>query len=112
MGILRYPFNASGSYVYASRLSNVTFGGAATWASVLSFEKILEQGLIQNDGTYGYATDPTVRDKWQQVAKLAAIHRFSGKTQPIPPTLSGASMDGAPSARRSCRLPSDFRQMV
>jgi hypothetical protein len=29
----------------------VTFGGAATWANVLAFEKILEQGLIVNDGS-------------------------------------------------------------
>ena len=69
LGILHYPVNASGSYTYASRSANVTFGGAATWASVLAFEKILEQGLIVNDGTFGYATDPTVRDKWQQAQK-------------------------------------------
>jgi hypothetical protein len=37
-----------------------TFGGPATWASVLSFEKILEQGLIVNDGIFGYATASTV----------------------------------------------------
>jgi len=47
----------------------VTFGGPATWPNVLAFEKILEQGLIVNDGSFGYATDPTVRDKWQQAQK-------------------------------------------
>src|SRR6516164_1834343 len=76
LGILHYPVNASGSYTYASRSANVTFGGAATWASVLAFEKILEQGLIVNDGTFGYATDPTVRDKWQQVPKVATYPEF------------------------------------
>jgi hypothetical protein len=45
-----------------NRSANVTFGGPASWASVLAFEKILEQGLIVNDGSFGYATDPTVRD--------------------------------------------------
>ena len=30
---------------------------------MLAFEKILEQGLIVNDGSFGYATDPKVRDK-------------------------------------------------
>jgi hypothetical protein len=60
----------------------VTFGGPASWASVLSFEKILEQGLIQNDGTFGYAVDPTVRDKWQQVAKLAGYPSFLWENLP------------------------------
>jgi hypothetical protein len=47
----------------------VTFGGAATWPNVLLFEKFLEQGNIVNDGSFGYATDPLVRDKWQQTTK-------------------------------------------
>jgi capsid protein len=76
LGILHYPVNASGAYAYASRSANVTFGGPATWPNVLAFEKILEQGLIVNDGSFGYATDPTVRDKWQQAAKLAGYPSF------------------------------------
>jgi hypothetical protein len=76
LGILKYPANASGSYTYASRSANVTFGGPATWPNVLAFEKILEQGLIVNDGTFGWATDPTVRDKWQQEPKLAGYPIF------------------------------------
>ena len=69
LGILYYPANPSGSYTYASRSANVTFGGPATWPNVLAFERILEEGLITNDGTYGWAVDPSVRDKWQQVQK-------------------------------------------
>jgi hypothetical protein len=69
MGILHYPVNASGSYTYASRSANVTFGGPASWPNVLAFEKILELGLVTNDGSFGYATDPTVRDKWQRAQK-------------------------------------------
>src|SRR6516165_8889415 len=69
LGIMHYPVNTPGSYTYASRSANVTFGGAATWPNVLLFEKILEQGLIQNDGSFGWAVDPTVRDKWQQAQK-------------------------------------------
>jgi predicted phage gp36 major capsid-like protein len=76
MGILHYPANASGSYTYASRSANVTFGGAATWPNVLAFEKILEQGLVVNDGTFGWAVDPTVRDKWQQAPKVAGYPSF------------------------------------
>jgi HK97 family phage major capsid protein len=76
LGILHYPVNASGSYTYASRSANVKFGGPTTWANVLAFEKILEQGLIVNDGSFGYATDPTVRDKWQQLAKLTGYPSF------------------------------------
>ena len=76
LGILHYPFNLPGSYTYSSRSANVTFGGAATWPNVLLFEKILEQGNIVNDGTFGYATDPLARDKWQQAAKLAGYPSF------------------------------------
>jgi HK97 family phage major capsid protein len=76
LGILHYPVNASGSYTYASRSADVTFGAAATWPKVLAFELALEQGLIVNDGTFGWATDPTVRDKWQQEPKLAGYPIF------------------------------------
>jgi HK97 family phage major capsid protein len=76
LGILHYPVNASGSYTYASRSANVTFGGPASWPNVLAFEKILEQGLITNDGSFGWAVDPTVRDKWQQTAKLTGYPTF------------------------------------
>jgi HK97 family phage major capsid protein len=75
-GILHYPVNAPGSYTYASRSADVTFGGPATWANVLAFEKILEQGLITTDGSFGWAVDPTTRDKWQQEPKLAGYPSF------------------------------------
>jgi hypothetical protein len=42
LGILHYPVNASGAYVYASRSANVTFGGPATWANVQG-QKILRK---------------------------------------------------------------------
>jgi HK97 family phage major capsid protein len=76
LGIMHYPANTSGSYTYASRSANVTFGGAATWPKVLSFELALEEGLIQNDGTFGWAVDPTTRDKWQQAPKVAGYPSF------------------------------------
>lgn len=82
LGILNYPVNASGSYTYASRSANVTFGGPATWANVLAFEKNLEQGLITNDVTFGYATDISVRDKWQQTPKLATYPSFLWENSP------------------------------
>jgi HK97 family phage major capsid protein len=76
LGILNVPANAAGSYVYAQRSASVTFGGAATWQHLLAFEKTLEQGLVANDGSYGWAVDPTVRDKWQQTAKLTGYPTF------------------------------------
>ena len=63
-------------YTYSSRSTNVTFGGPASWPNVLLFEKFLEQGNIVNDGTFGYATDPLVHDKWQQAPKLAGYPSF------------------------------------
>jgi hypothetical protein len=76
LGILNYPANLPGSYTYASRSANVTFGGPSTWANVLLFEKNLELGNVTNDGTFGYTTDPLTRDKWQQAAKLAGYPSF------------------------------------
>jgi HK97 family phage major capsid protein len=76
LGIMHYPVNASGSYTYASRSASVTFGGPATWPNVLLFEKNLEQGLIVNDGSFGWAVDPTVRDKWQQTVKLTGYPSY------------------------------------
>jgi HK97 family phage major capsid protein len=75
-GILTVPANASGSYVYSQRSASVTFGGAADWQHILQFEKTLEQGLVANDGSYGWAVDPTVRDKWQQTAKVSGYPTF------------------------------------
>jgi hypothetical protein len=49
---------------------------------VLAFEKNLEQGLITNDGTFGYATDISVRDKWQQVPKVATYPSFLWENSP------------------------------
>jgi hypothetical protein len=81
-GIMGYSANPSGSYSYGSRSANAVFGGPASWSSVLSFEKILEQGLITNDGNLGYVVDPTVRDKWQQTAKVATYPEFLWENVP------------------------------
>jgi hypothetical protein len=71
LGILNYPANLPASYAYDHRSANVTFGGPSTWANVLLFEKNVELGNVINDGTFGYATDPLCRDKWQQSSKQA-----------------------------------------
>ena len=44
---------------------------------MLSFEKILEQGLITNDGTYGYVTNLTTRDRWQQLTKTTEATAYT-----------------------------------
>jgi hypothetical protein len=76
LGILNYPANMPLSYAYDHRSANVTFGGPSTWANVLLFEKNVELGNVVNDGTFGYATDPLCRDKWQQVPKVATFPSF------------------------------------
>jgi hypothetical protein len=35
------------------------------------------QGSNLNDGSFGWAVDPTVRDKWQQVPKVATYPAIS-----------------------------------
>jgi hypothetical protein len=76
LGILNYPANLAGSYTYSSRSANVTFGGPTTWANVLLFEKNVELGNVTNDGTFGYATDPLCRDKWQQQTKTPGVTQY------------------------------------
>jgi len=78
LGILNLPVNSAGNYNYASRSPNVTFGGPASWASVLKFEDTLDNGAqVHNlDGTYGWAASGDVRLKWMQAAKVATYPEF------------------------------------
>jgi hypothetical protein len=98
LGILHYPANATGAYAYDHRSANVTFGGPASWASVLAFEKNLELGLVSNDGSYGYAVSPDVRDKWQQAQKVATYPSFQMILISVESTVDERS------ARLSCHL--------
>jgi HK97 family phage major capsid protein len=75
-GIMSYAANAVGSYAYGLRSANQTFGGPSTWAAVLGFEKTLEDGRIENDGTFAYVTSSATRTKWQQIAKVATYPEF------------------------------------
>ena len=68
-GIMAYAANAAGSYAYGLRSADQTFGGPSTWAAVLGFEKTLEDGRIENDGTFAYVTSSATRTKWQQAQK-------------------------------------------
>jgi Phage capsid family len=70
-GIMSYAANAAGSYAYGLRSANQIFGGAATWAEVLGFEKALEDGRIEDDGTFAFVSSPATRNKWQQAQKAA-----------------------------------------
>jgi hypothetical protein len=68
-GIMAYAANAVGSYAYGLRSANQTFGGPSTWAAVLGFEKTLEDGRIENDGTFAYVSSSATRTKWQTAQK-------------------------------------------
>jgi len=50
--------------------------GAATWAAVLGFEKTLEDGRIENDGTFAFDSSSNTRNRWQQLAKVATFPEF------------------------------------
>ena len=43
-GILNLPVNPANTYAYNARSPNVTFGGPASWATVVQFEATLEAG--------------------------------------------------------------------
>jgi hypothetical protein len=78
LGILNLPVNASGQYNYSSRSPDVTFGGPASWPSVLKFEDTLDSGAqVHNlDGTYGWVASGDVKIKWQQAAKISTYPEF------------------------------------
>jgi HK97 family phage major capsid protein len=76
LGLLHYPSNTAGAYLYDHLSAPVTFAGAASWPKILAFELALEQGLIQDDGSFGWAVSPTVRDRWQQIAKVTGYPTF------------------------------------
>jgi len=75
-GIMSYATNAAGAYAYGLRSANQTFGGASTWAAVLGFEKTLEDGRIQNDGSFAFVSSSATRTKWQQIAKVSTYPEF------------------------------------
>jgi hypothetical protein len=75
-GIMSYAANAAGAYAYSSRSANQTFGGPSSWAAILGFEKTLEDGRIENDGTFAYVSSSNTRNRWQQIAKVATFPEF------------------------------------
>jgi HK97 family phage major capsid protein len=77
LGILSLPVNPASTYLYNARSPNITFGGPASWASVLQFESELDgSAQVHNDGSYGWAAAPDVRLKWMQTPKLAGYPEF------------------------------------
>jgi Phage capsid family len=68
-GIMAYAANAPGNFAYNLRAPSVTFGAAADWNHILQFEKNLEDGRIENDGTFAFVSSPATRHKWQAVQK-------------------------------------------
>ena len=93
-GIMSYAANAAGNYAYALRAPSVTFGAAADWNHVLAFELALENGQIENDGSFAYVTSPATRNKWQQAPKLAGFPIYLWEQE------SGA-LDGTVNGRRA-----------
>jgi len=77
LGILSLPVNPSGTYAYNARSPNITFGGPASWASVVQFEAELDgNAQVHNDGSYGWAAAPDVRTKWMAAPKVATYPSF------------------------------------
>jgi HK97 family phage major capsid protein len=60
-GILALPVNPANTYGYNARSPNVTFGGPATWPTVLQLATTLDAGAqIHNDASYGWVAAPDV----------------------------------------------------
>lgn len=66
LGILNGPTSASDG----NNICTQTFGTAATWANVLNFETKI-QTANADIGTMQWLTNPTVRNKWKSLVKVA-----------------------------------------
>jgi HK97 family phage major capsid protein len=76
-GILAMTPNAAGQYKYNLRSPDIVFGGAASWAKVVSFESTLDGGAqVHSDGSYGWVGAPDVREKWMTVPKVSTYPDF------------------------------------
>jgi HK97 family phage major capsid protein len=77
-GILALPVNPAGTYAYNARSPSISFGGAASWASVLEFEATLDGGaqVHNTDGSYRWAAAPDVRQKWMATPKISGYPAF------------------------------------
>jgi hypothetical protein len=95
-GILALPVNPANTYNYNARSPNVTFGGPASWATVLQFETTLDEGAqVHNvDGSYGWAAGPGVRSKWMATPKVATYPSFLWEQ-------SDNEIDGSVAGRRA-----------
>jgi hypothetical protein len=76
-GILALPVNPPGSFAYNARSPNITFGGPASWPTVLQFEATIDEGAqAHDDGSYGWCAGPGVRSKWMATPKVAGFPSF------------------------------------
>jgi hypothetical protein len=57
-------------------IGNVVFGGAATWSSVLKFEKSLTDASADVGDKLGWAISGTTRNKWKQTQKVAGFPKY------------------------------------
>ena len=77
MEILALTPNATGQYNYAQRSPDVTFGGPASWLSILKFEDTIENAQVHNlDETYGWVGANDVKVKWMGVPQLTGYPRY------------------------------------
>ena len=68
-GLMTYAANAAGSYDYKLQAPSITFGGPATWKSVVQMEGNVEDGNVDLDETSGYVTTPLVKATWKTTPK-------------------------------------------
>lgn len=77
-GILSYAANlpAANPPDYTKRSPDVTFGGAATWLSVVQFEGHVENNNVGLDNTCAYITSPLVKSSWKTTPKAVNFPVF------------------------------------
>jgi hypothetical protein len=93
--VIGFCATKANTYLYNAHSPNVTFGGPASWPTVLQFEATLDAGArVHNDSTYGWAAAPDVRTKWMQVPKVATYPEFLW-SQP------GTEIDGRVAGRKA-----------
>jgi hypothetical protein len=77
LGLLNQPRNTMGQRDLCKLQPAVAFGGAATWAELVTFPGIIEQTDITNaDGSFGWIVGPLTKQKWSASQKVSGFPSY------------------------------------
>jgi len=76
LGLLSMPVNAPGGTDLNKLAPPITFGGPATWDSLVAFETTVRSANVADDGTLSWGLSPLTKDKWSRTPKIAGYPSY------------------------------------